>query len=283
MVIEGKKIAEKILRKLKFQVEQLEKKGISPTLIIILVGKNPLSLSFIKQKQKKAESIGIKIIIQKLLSSSTKKRIKEVIQRYNLKPQVQGIIVQLPLPDKLQKETQEILEAIDLRKDVDGFLAGSPFKPAVVQAILKALKAAKPAKSNFVKWLKEKKILIIGRGPTAGKPIAQTFERLGYHFSVAHSQTKNLSNLTKKADIIISCVGKEKLIGGKMLKKGAIVIDVGMSRNRQGKWVGDLEEKSVSQVASFYTPTPGGIGPLTVASLLENLVKACYDKKGQNL
>lgn len=284
MIIEGKKIAEKILQKLKLEVEKLKLKGSCPTFIIILVGQNPISLNFIEQKKKKAESVGIKVLLRKLPSSSSKKRVQETIRKYNLDLKIHGVIVQLPLPSKLHGATEEIIQTVAPLKDIDGFVKNSPYTPAVALAVLKVLEIAQNEvqphpRSNLAKWLHDKKIVIIGRGPTAGRPIAQTFAHLDYPFKVAHSQTKNLKALTKKADIIISCVGKEKLISGEMVKKEAIIIDVGMTRNRQGKLVGDLDPETVSKVAAFYTPTPGGTGPLTVACLLENVIRACYNQK----
>ena len=280
IAIEGKKLADEALKNLTVQVKKLKSKGIHPTFIIILVGQNPISLNFIEQKKKKAESVGIKVLLKKLSSYSNKKRVQETIQKYNLNPKIHGVIVQLPLPSRLHGATEKIIQTIYPLKDIDGFVKGSPYTPAVALAVLKVLKMiaqneVRPCtRTVLVSWLKEKKILIIGRGPTAGRPIANTFKKLNYSFDVAHSQTKNLAQLTKKSDVIISCVGRENLIKGRMLKKEAVAIDVGMSRNSQGKLVGDLEVASVSKVASFYTPTPGGTGPLTVASLLENLVKA---------
>lgn len=280
MIIDGKKIAQEILLELTHRINKLKTKNIYPALAIIIVGQNSLSLSFVERKKKKAAEVGIKTYVKKLPAATSTKQLQDFIQRYNLDPKIHGIIVQLPLPSNLQSLTEKILQTITAQKDIDGFRKDSPYTPAVARAVLKILSECafyqilSRNKNHFESWLKGKKVLIIGRGPTAGRPIAKTFTKLGILFEIAHSGTKDLTKFTKNSEIIISCVGKENLLTGKMIKKGAIVIDVGMNRNQSGHLVGDLEVSSISRVASFYTPTPGGVGPLTVAYLLENIFEA---------
>lgn len=283
MIIDGKKIAQEILSDLAKRTSKLKAKNIYPAFIIIIVGQNSLSSTFVERKKKKAREVGIKTYIETLPASTSARKLREVIQKYNLDPKIHGIIVQLPLPLNLLSSSEKILNTIIPQKDIDGFRKDSPYTPAVAQAVLKILSecsfyqipsASRQTKNHLTSRLKGKKILIIGRGPTAGGPIAKTFAKLGIPFKVAHSKTENLAKLTKNSEIIISCVGKENLLTGEMIKKGAIVIDVGINRNQSGHLVGDSEVDSISRVASFYTPTPGGVGPLTVAYLLKNIFEA---------
>ncbi len=262
MKIDGKLIAQKILDNLKLQIRE---NHLSPTLTVIQVGEDPASTSYIKQKEKAALFIGAKIINKNLPENVSPEKIKNLIGELNENPEVQGIIVQLPLPSHL--EASSLQTAINPQKDVDGFLPNSPFIPPVAGAVLKVLEEIK--KSNW-------KFLVIGRGVTAGKPIAETLVKKGYQVEIAHSQTapEQFNKLAKSADIIISCVGKADVIKASDIKPGAIVIGVGLHRSPESKLTGDFNEEEVSKVASFYSPTPGGVGPINVACLMENLVLA---------
>lgn len=296
MRINGRAIAGKILKGLKNSISRF---SLQPALAVILAGNNPASISYIREKQKAAKAIGAKIILKKLPKETTLKNLNKMIGELNENPSIHGVIVQLPLPDNLNP--YQILSTISSKKDIDGFRPNSAFTPPVAGAVLKILEE--------LKHLGERKFLVIGRGLTAGKPIAETLNKLGYKISVSHSKTTNLAELAKKADVIISCVGKAEIVKPEMLRPGALVIGVGIHREpnhlrgeksgqdtsdgvpqallrgggiskRAGvdtskvKLVGDFNEKEIAKLASFYTPTPGGIGPLTVACLMENLVKA---------
>lgn len=257
MKIDGKLIAQKILEKLK---ATLSESRLHPTLAVILVGESPVSTSYIRQKQKAAEFIGAKIIVKKISNET----IIKIIGELNKNSKIHSVIVQLPLPAQLDPD--QIINHIAPAKDVDGFTPNSPFIPPIAMAILKVLEA--------VKTRRDSKFLIIGRGMTAGKPIAKTLKKLNYKVEIAHSQTTNLGQLVKSADVVISCVGKPEIVKAKDIKPGAIVIGVGIHRTTEGKLAGDFNEAKIAKVASFYTPTPGGIGPVNVACLMENLVKA---------
>jgi len=267
MKIDGKVVAERILEKLK---KSLSKSGLHPTLAVILVGENPASISYIKQKQKAADFIGAKIIIKNLPENTTTENLLKIIGETNKNRQVHGLIVQLPLPTHLDPE--KILTYIATEKDVDGFTPSSPFTPPVAIAVLKILDEIR--KTPYPFSLTSSRFLVIGRGMTAGRPIAKTLKKLGYKTSIAHNKTRDKRLMIKNADIIISCVGKANIVKAEMLKPGAIVIGVGIHRTAEGKLAGDFNEEEIAKVVSFYTPTPGGIGPINVACLMENLVKA---------
>ncbi len=264
MKLDGKLIAQQILDNLKLQIEQTR---LSPTLAVIQVGENPASASYIKQKEKAALFIGAKIINQNFPENIAPDKIKKLIGELNKNKEVHGIIVQLPLPSHL--ETSSLQTTIIPAKDVDGFLPNSPFIPPVAGAVLKILENIKAPSSKL-------QFLVIGRGTTAGKPIAETLVKKGYQVTVAHSQIKSdqLVKLVQSANVVVSCVGKPDVIRALEIKPGAIVIGVGLHRSPEGKLTGDFNEEEISQVAGFYTPTPGGIGPVNVACLMENLVKA---------
>lgn len=323
MKIDGKLIAQQILENLKKKIQQSH---LSPTLAVILVGENPASASYIKQKEKAACLIGAKLIVKNLPEKTSAEKLIKLIGETNKNDQIDGIIVQLPLPSRSLGEggpehldSEKILAHIAPAKDVDGFHPDSQFRPPVALAVLKVLEEIQkpkdtsdgvlslPKDSSEVdgnRW-RNSKFLVIGRGLTAGKPIAETLRQNGYQVSIAHSQTSpdQLVNLVKSADVIISCVGKANVIKASQIKKGAIIIGVGIHRElthlrgenpaerRDGvpaagggdtsevnvlKWklVGDFNEEEMSKVASFYTPTPGGLGPINVACLMENLVQA---------
>lgn len=242
MKIDGKAIADKILDDL---AREVKKNGIVPTLAVILVGDNPASMAYIKQKQKAADRIGAKVILSNKLSD---------VKKFSDDPSVHGIIIQRPLPN------DKIPEVI-LTKDVDGFEKKSPFTVPVAMAVETILNTTGTDWNN-------QKIVVIGRGETAGKPIAAYFKQS----TVVHSQTPNPEKILKTADIIISCVGKERVVT--TIKPGAILIGVGIWRDNEGKLRGDYDEEEIKDIASHYTPTPGGVGPVNVACLMQNLIKA---------
>jgi methylenetetrahydrofolate dehydrogenase (NADP+)/methenyltetrahydrofolate cyclohydrolase len=259
MRIDGKALADNILTNLTNEVKKLR---ITPTLAVILVGDDPESLSYIRQKKKATEKIGGRFILEQLSRTTLQKELTARVAMYNCDPSVHGLIVQRPLPDGLTAE-------VDPKKDIDGFGPHSPYEVPIAQAVLSLLKDVD---------IKNKKIAIIGRGETAGKPIAAAFAKKQCATSIIHSKTPNPKDIMKSADILISCVGKERVVTTDAVKPGAILISVGLWREADGKLHGDYEEDEVKNIASFYTPTPGGVGPLNIASLMQNLVKACTMK-----
>ncbi|MFC1789526.1 tetrahydrofolate dehydrogenase/cyclohydrolase catalytic domain-containing protein [Patescibacteria group bacterium] len=268
IILDGKKLSEKILKKLK---EEIKKSRFRPILAVILIGDNLVSKLYIKQKEKACVEIGagfrlfcfpLKINIVLL-----KKEIEKIVDDSNNS----GVIIQLPLPKELN--TQEILDIVPPEKDVDvlsgrileKFYSGDfSFLPPVVGAVSEFFKEYKISFIN-------KKILLIGAGRLVGKPLASWFFQNGINLSVANKFSKNILSLVKNADIIISGAGNPGLIKGNMIKKGVIVIDIGTGI-KNGRVLGDVDFKTVSKKAGYLTPVPGGIGPVTVACLLKNLV-----------
>lgn len=292
MKIDGKAIAETMLSGLAGQVSELKKLGVTPTMAVILVGNDPASLSYIKQKQNAAEKIGAKLIVKTLDSGLRTQELKTIIEDFNTDPSIHGIIIQRPLPKETKIDTA-ILNGVGPRKDVDGFVPGSPYTVPVAGAVLTILKhiISQPPNTNpqiplreasdhdeadkqFEKWLMSKTIVVIGRGETAGSPIADLLLKKGCNVTVVHSQTKTPDKITKTADIIISCVGKENVVRRENMKKDAVLLSVGIWRDDKGKLHGDYNEEGITDIARFYTPTPGGVGPVNVACLMQNLVLA---------
>lgn len=264
MNIEGVQIANTIFSNLKKRVSLLKKKGIAPHLAVILVGDEPSSVSYVNQKEIKGEKIGVKITIHQLPLSTPTKSILSLLNDLNHLTSIHGIIVQRPLPQHL--DSKLIKMTIDPKKDVDGFHPNSKFQPPISLAVLKIL--------DEVNWKKTEKIVVIGKGETGGKPIIDTFKKMGIEPQIIDSKTPNPETLTKKADIIISAVGKSNVVRPEMIKNRAILISVGLHKGTDGKLQGDYEEEKIKDIASFYTPTPGGVGPVNVAMLLKNLVNA---------
>lgn len=261
MKIDGRKIAREILDELKLKIQNL---NVTPTLAIILVGDNPQSVAYIEQKELKATRIGARVIIKKLDDKISESELLNIVRNLNNNSEVHGIIIQRPVPNI---NSEKLDPSVIPEKDVDGFNPASNFEPPIAKAIIKILKSVEP---NFT----NKKIAIIGRGETGGKPIIKTFEKMGIDFSVIDSKSKNPELITKFADIIISAVGKPNILNSETIKKGSIILSVGLHKASDEKLHGDYDESEIERTASFYTPTPGGVGPVNVACLLENLVNA---------
>ena len=269
MRIDGKQIAQNILDNLKKQTEELKKRNVVPHLAIILVGTDSASIAYVNQKEIKAKSIKTKITIKRLSTETSTLELLNIVRALNDDKKIHGIIVQQPLPPQIN--LKKIINAIDPKKDVDGYHPNSYFQMPITMAVLKILEETCNC-LNLDGWLKSKKIVIIGKGETGGKPLIQMFEKMKIKPIVIDSKTKNPENLTKTADILISAVGKPNIVRGDMLKKGVVLIGLGIHRGRDGKPYGDYKEDDVKNLASFYTPVPGGIGPINVAILLQNLI-----------
>lgn len=280
-IISGRDLAEEVLSDLSEVAKNLK---MVPTIAVIQIGENPSSTSYIKQKQKAAERISAKLIHFAYEEKAIPKKLINKIAELNSDPTINGIIVQRPVPKKF--ESSGLLDSIINDKDIDGFNQNSPFDPPIARAVLKVLETIKNLQGgNHIPSaaLSSKSILILGVGETGGGPIAKTFEKLKIKYEPADIKTpeKKRLKLIKNADVIISCVGKANLITGSMIKTGAICIGVGISRSDDNKLKGDFDEETINDVAGFYTPTPGGTGPLNVAFLMSNLVDAT--KKAESL
>jgi methylenetetrahydrofolate dehydrogenase (NADP+) / methenyltetrahydrofolate cyclohydrolase len=291
MKIDGKRLAEDILSALE---QKIKTSHITPTLAVLQIGDDPASVAYIRQKQKAADRIGANIVISKQGTGISVNELQELTKKFTIDPTVHGLIIQRPIPHILH----DVARTVSPEKDIDGFLPHSPYAAPVALAVSEILQEiyisihnSSQNKNenftfqieNFEKWLQSKQICIIGRGETAGKPIADYFTKLDCTTSVISSQTHNPEEILKQADIIISCVGKARIIKNDYIKPGVILLSVGIWRDELGKLHGDYDEDEILDTALYYTPTPGGVGPINVACLMQNLVKACTIKVGGNL
>jgi len=268
-ILDGKKLAERILHNLQ---KEIVKKHLKLTLAIIIVGENRISQIFIRQKEKACDRIGVRFQLFSFSSKISYRLLKKEIAKIARDSSYSGIIIQLPLPKKFPQ--QEILNLVPPEKDIDVLSEASlgkfyaktlPISPPTVEGISRLLKTYKIP-------IKGKNIVLIGAVDLVGLPLALWFLGEEATVSVAHKFTKDIASLTKKADVVVSGVGKPNLVKGTMVKKGVVVIDAGTSQVK-GKVVGDIDFETVAKKASFITPVPGGVGPMTVACLLKNLVK----------
>ena len=277
-IINGKEIAENILNNIKKEVENFD---VKPTLAVIIVGNDPASKVYVKNKIKKSEFLGFNSILKELPEDIQKEELLDVIKNLNNDKNVNGILLQLPLPNGLDEK--DFLDEISPIKDVDGFTtynSGKLFKGEKPYSI-----ACTP--KGIIKLLETKNInlegkvaVVVGRSNIVGKPVANLLLQKNATVIQAHSKTKNLPEILKLADIIISATGKEEFIKGDMVKKGAIIIDVGITRNKNGKLTGDVDFESVYNKVSYITPVPGGVGPMTIATLMENTLELYKLQKG---
>ncbi len=290
MRIDGRAIAETILTDLTHQITDLKKKGVTPTLAVIQIGDDPGSIAYIAQKKKAADRIGVRLIHTKFPIDVTVGEVNKTIDQYNNGSSIHGIILQRPLPTSLNAQRISLCSAIRLSKDVDGFLPNSPYPVPVAAAVLKILRVTfslityrlsleealkKQINERVLKELLiTKKIIVLGRGETAGKPIAEALIKQGIYVSIIHSETPHPDDAIRTGDVVISCVGKSNVVRRDNIKEGVILVSVGLYRDSEGKLHGDYEEDEIKDVARLYTPTPGGVGPVNVACLMSNLVAA---------
>jgi len=274
-IIDGKKVAKTLTQNLKDKIQILSKK---PSLAVILANDSYASATYVKAKEKKCQEIGFNSYIYRFDKSITQGKLTKLIHELNENPDINGILVQLPLFNHLNEN--EIIELINPKKDVDGF---HPINVGKLNCNLKPYAICCTPK-GIIKLLKYydieisgKNAIVIGRSNIVGKPIAQLLLQENATVTIAHSKTEDLKSLIKQADIIVSAAGKPKLITGDMIKKNAVVIDVGITKQEEGHLVGDVDFESTKDIASFITPVPGGVGPMTVAMLMTNVIKA-YQK-----
>lgn len=267
MIIDGKQIAQSILDELKLQVSKLKENGITPTLAVILMGDNQSSATYVRQKQLKAEEIGAHVKVFQFDKTVSNDEIKSLVKKLDKDPKIHGIILQRPLPNQIR--INELEELISPKKEVDGFGKNPIYPVPVAEAVYWMLLTACPEQE-----LQVKHFVVLGKGETAGLPIINYLKRKGINPSVIDSKTENRRELLKNADIIISAVGKENVLNAEQIKKGAVVLGVGLGTDIEGKLKGDFDEEEINKIASFYSPTPGGVGPLNVAILMENLINA---------
>ena len=273
-IIDGRKIKSEILEELKKKVEALP---FPPIFCDILVGDDPVSASYVRIKGKAAESVGIKFKVVNFPASVTTEEIVHEIDNLNRVPLMSGIIVQLPLPSQI--DTGLVLDAIDPRLDVDclGSFNSRNFYDDTGSISYPTALACMKLLDSLNLDLKDKNIVVLGRGKLVGLPVTHILESRGLKVSVVHSQTENSNEIILNADVIVSAVGKGGFLTGSMVKDGVVIIDAGTSEEN-GSVVGDVEVESVEGKASFLTPSPGGVGPVTVAVLLENVYQVALNK-----
>lgn len=279
-LINGKELAAQIRAELRIENEELKKKKIQAKLAVILVGNDNASKVYVKNKSKACEDVGIEYEEILLDESTTMDKLLKIIDELNERSDINGILLQSPIPKGL--DIQKAFNRIKEEKDVDGFnpinagklsTGQDCFIPCTPLGIIKMLE-----KYNIE--IAGKNAVVIGRSNIVGKPLAQCLLNKNATVTVCHSKTKNIKEITKQADILISAVGKLNMVTEDCIKDGAVVIDVGMNRNEEGKLVGDVDFENVSKKASYITPVPGGVGPMTIAMLMNNVIKACKIQKG---
>ena len=274
-LIDGKALAAKMQGKLAEKTAQLkEEKGIVPGLVVILVGEDPASQVYVRNKERSALAAGFKSQVVRLAESTTEEQLLDLIETYNQDADWHGILVQLPLPAHIDEE--KVLFAISPEKDVDGFHPTNMGKlwsghavmvPSTPAGIMEMFK-------EYQVDLAGKNAVVIGRSNIVGKPMAQLLMDAHATVTIAHSRTKNLPELARQADILVVAIGRGHFVTKEFVKEGAVVIDVGMNRDENGKLIGDVKFDEVAPVASLITPVPGGVGPMTITMLMEQTYEA---------
>lgn len=276
VVIDGKALAVKMQTALAEKTAQLKaEKGLVPGLVVILVGEDPASQVYVRNKERSALAAGFKSEVVRVPDTISEAELLELIEGYNQDDAWHGILVQLPLPAHISEE--KVLLAIDPNKDVDGFhptnmgkfWSGHPVMiPSTPAGIMEMFK-------EYQIDLEGKSALVIGRSNIVGKPMAQLLLDANATVTIAHSRTKNLPELARQADIIVVAIGRGHFVTKEFVKPGAVVIDVGMNRDENGKLIGDVKYNEVAELASYITPVPGGVGPMTITMLMEQTYEAC--------
>ncbi len=269
-ILDGKKLRDKLLDNLKLKLDGFKNK---PTLVVILVGDNPASKIYVNNKKKMAERVGINSEVINYPANITEQELLNKIEELNNDKNVTAILVQLPLPEHISKEN--VMNTILPSKDVDGFTPynfGKLFSGEVPTVYPCTPKGIILLLDEYNIPIEGKHVVIVGRSNIVGRPLSQMLLNRNATVTVCHSYTKNLSEITKTADILISAAGK-KIIEGEMLKSGCVIVDVGIFKDENGKTRGDVDFDSASKVASYISPVPGGVGPMTIASLMLNTVE----------
>ena len=281
-ILDGKAVSLKVKESVKVRADELKKFGVEPTLAVVLVGEDKASQTYVRAKEKACNEYGIKSVAHRLSENTTQNELLALINVLNLDDSIHGILVQLPLPKHI--DTNIVLAAIDPRKDVDGFHAVNvgklvsgldgfvPCTPLGVMEILKEY-GIDVAGLNAV---------VIGRSNIVGKPMANLLLNASATVTITHSKTKNLKEICKNADLIVAAIGKPFFLKADMVKDGAVVVDVGINRLDDGRLVGDVDFENVAPKCSYITPVPGGVGPMTIAMLLNNTILAAQAKIAKN-
>lgn len=273
-IIDGKALAQEIRNDLKLEVQELKEKGINPKLAVIMLGEDKASAVYVRNKSKACNELGIEFEEFIKGNETTQKELIDLIDELNKREDIHGILLQSPIPKNL--DIREAFNRIDSKKDVDGFNPINVGKLAIGEdcfisctpyGVIKMLEA-------YNIEIEGKRAVVIGRSNIVGKPVAQCLLNKNATVTICHSKTRNIAEVVREADIVVAALGKPKFVTEDMIKDGAVVIDVGINRNSAGKLEGDVDFENVSKKASYITPVPGGVGPMTIAMLMNNVVKA---------
>ncbi len=274
-IIDGKLVSQSVKDEVKAEVLKLKEKGVEITLAVIIVGDDPASRVYVNNKKKACEYVGFKSLEYALPEKTTQEELMALVDELNNRDDVNGILCQLPLPKHLDEKA--VIEAISVKKDVDAFHASNvgkimigeyDFLPCTPAGVMEML-------SYYDIDVTGKNCVVIGRSNIVGKPMGMLLLHKNGTVTITHSRTVDLKNVTNKADILVAAIGKAKFVGEDMVKDGAVVIDVGMNRDENGKLCGDVDFDKVAPKCSYITPVPGGVGPMTIAVLMKNTLKAC--------
>ena len=274
-LIDGNALSRQLRAQVAQRTQALKARGITPGLAVVLVGDNPASQVYVRNKVKACEDVGFHSVLEKYDATLTEEQLLARVEALNNDPAIQGILVQLPLPKHI--DDHKVIEAISPAKDVDGFHIASAGALMVGEVGFKACTpygCMKMLESIGMKDLRGKHAVVIGRSNIVGKPMAMMLLAANATVTVCHSGTADLAAMTRQADIVVAAVGKRNVLTADMVKPGAVVIDVGMNRNDAGKLCGDVDFDGVKQVAGWITPVPGGVGPMTITMLLVNTLEA---------
>ncbi|MHB0977305.1 MAG: bifunctional methylenetetrahydrofolate dehydrogenase/methenyltetrahydrofolate cyclohydrolase FolD [Candidatus Aquicultorales bacterium] len=274
IIIDGKKISAEVKEDLSKEVEALKSKGITPGLAVVLVGEDPASKVYVANKEKACQELGIHSVIHRLPTETTEKELLDLVDSLNADPTIDGFFVQSPVPGQIDEN--RIIEAIDPDKDVDGWhpmnvgrlVVGEwGYRPATPAGVIELIERSGVD-------LKGKEAVVVGRSNIVGKPVALMLLEKHATVTICHSRTKDLGEVTRRADVLVVAIGKAKFVTGDMVKPGATVIDVGINRLETGKLAGDVDFEAAAEIAGAITPVPGGVGPMTIAMLMKNTVEA---------
>ena len=279
-IIDGKSVSKKVKEDVKAECEQLKAKGITPGLAVIIVGDDPASQVYVHNKEVACEACGFYSVKYALPAETTQDELNALVDKLNKDDKINGILCQLPLPSHL--DDKEVINRIDPLKDVDAFhpvnvgaimIGDYNYLPCTPAGVMELIHSTGIDVSG-------KKAVVIGRSNIVGKPMAMLLLHENATVEITHSRTQNLADITKEADILVAAIGKAKFVKADMVKDGAVVIDVGMNRDENGKLCGDVDFEDVKDKCSFITPVPGGVGPMTIAMLMKNTLTAAKIQNG---
>lgn len=279
-IIDGKAVSKKVKEDVKAECEQLKAKGVTPGLAVIIVGDDPASQVYVHNKEVACEACGFYSVKYALPAETTQDELNALIDKLNKDDKINGILCQLPLPSHL--DDKEVINRIDPLKDVDAFhpvnvgaimIGDYNYLPCTPAGVMELIHSTGVDVSG-------KKAVVMGRSNIVGKPMAMLLLHENATVEITHSRTQNLADITKEADILVAAIGKAKFVKADMVKDGAVVIDIGMNRDENGKLCGDVDFEDVKDKCSFITPVPGGVGPMTIAMLMKNTLTAAKIQNG---